>query len=499
MTVGRGWRLAGLIVLISLFALAINLLLGMTDRALDLWERLREFTPLARYLLVGVLLGLCVTFFWIAWRLIRPRPKRASTPPMPRNRAALEARADALTGEGVDADTARQTLAELDANISESLDIVLFGAVSTGKSSLAQALLPDAVVEVSPLAGSTTEVRHFVWEAGNGATIRIADLPGLEAVGGELDERMMEMARRSHVVVFVADSDLTRQQVAALDALRAAGKPMIVSLNKADRYDAESLGSVRQSVADRLGTGEDASDIAPVLVVTIAGGEREVQVENPDGTTRTESRARKADIGELVLALEELIGGDLAPLHALRERALLDLAHDQLVAAEANYRAQRASDIVADTTRKAVVGALAAVTPGTDVIIQGYLGTDLTRRLCRLYGQEPGDIEISRFLDLSQSRVGKIAPITLAIAGNALKAFPGIGTIAGGLVHAVAYGIIFDAVGRGLARSLAEAGSLEAERAAKAVSTTLDDESPIEVQRIVRLALSHLGDRKSDD
>ena len=171
------------------------------------------------------------------------------------------------------------------------------------------------------------------------------------------------------------------------------------------------------------------------------------------------------------------------------------MADDQLKQAEGAYRDRRASEIVAATTRKAVVGALAAVTPGTDIVIQGYLGSDLTRQLCRLYGQEARDVEISRFLDLSQSRVGKVVPVTLAIAGNALKAFPGVGTIAGGLVHAVAYGTIFDAVGRGLAKSLAEANALDAAAAASAVSEVLDSDLQADVNRIARLAWSQWRDR----
>ena len=100
-----------------------------------------------------------------------------------------------------------------------------------------------------------------------------------------------------------------------------------------------------------------------------------------------------------------------------------------------------------------------------------------------------------RSLDLSQSRVGKVVPVTLAIAGNALKAFPGVGTIAGGLVHAVAYGTIFDAVGRGLAKSLAEANALDAAAAASAVSEVLDSDLQADVNRIARLAWSQWRDR----
>ncbi len=38
----------------------------------------------------------------------------------------------------------------------------------------------------------------------------------------------------------------------------------------------------------------------------------------------------------------------------------------------------------------------------------------------------------------------------LALVGNVLKAFPGIGTVAGGVAHAVAYGLIFESVGKAM-------------------------------------------------
>ena len=36
--------------------------------------------------------------------------------------------------------------------------------------------------------------------------------------------------------------------------------------------------------------------------------------------------------------------------------------------------------------------------------------------------------------------------IVLAVAGNALKAFPGLGTLGGGVLHAFAYALIFDSM-----------------------------------------------------
>ncbi|MEO1580340.1 MAG: GTPase [Pseudomonadota bacterium] len=500
MTLGRSWKVVLAIVLFCAFVFLTSLLLGLTDRALDLWERLQTLPAVVRFGVLGGFVLLSVGFVVVSWKLIAPRQRNKSTSPTVArmDASALKARAEGLALAGADTAKAQETLSTIaDAAEQQTLDIVLFGSVSTGKSSLAKALLPEAMIEVSPLAGSTTQARRFQWQAATGAQIHISDLPGLEAVGGELDEAMMEEARRAHVVVFVTDGDLTRQQVAALERLREAGKPLIVSLNKADRYSDAQRDEIKASITQRLSGASGPDDVAPVLVVTIAGGEREVLRRDATGQEQLSIEARSAEVTELVLALEELVGGNLAAVNSLRERALLDLADDQLKHAEYAYRDRRAAEIVAATTRKAVVGALAAVTPGTDIVIQGYLGSDLTRQLCRLYGQEARDIEISRFLDLSQSRVGKVVPITLAIAGNALKAFPGVGTLAGGLVHAVAYGTIFDAVGRGLAKSLAEANVLDAEAAASAVSEALDSDLQTDVNRIARLAWSQLRDRES--
>ena len=470
MKLGGALRLAAGIALALLFVIALLLVLTLADSALDVWARLREGPALLRWGIVALTAAVLAGFGWLAWRLLVPRRKPAAEAGPPAlDEAALRERLDSAAAEGVDARAAADELALLDAQrAGEGLTIALYGEVSTGKSSLARALLPGAEIEVSPLAGSTTEVARHRWRARTGAEITIADLPGLEAVGRELDAGMLDEARRAHAVVFVTDGDLNRQQVAALNRLREIGKPLIVTLNKADRYDAAERTQILERLQQRIGV--PAGDVAApqALVVTIAGGEEAVVGTDAAGNETRETRPRAADLSQLVLALE-LLG-----------------------------REQRARQIVAAATRRAVLGALAAVTPGTDIVIQGYLGTTMTRDLCRLYGQKPSDVDVDRFLDLSQSRVGKAVPVALAIAGNGLKAFPGIGTIAGGLVHAVAYGLIFDAVGRGLAASLEREGRFSAKAAAAAVEEGMNEYLEQGVRRVARLALEQSKRRDRD-
>ncbi|MEL6868177.1 MAG: GTPase [Pseudomonadota bacterium] len=489
MKVARVWRWAAGTALVLAFIVAVRLLVSTTGSLLDLWERLEAGPAALRYLALGLLAMALVAFCVLCWRLLRPTPAKQSTStPAVLDETALRDAVSSMQDSGIDVSAAEQELATLAAHrAGDQLDIALFGEVSTGKTSLAKALLPDADVVISPLAGSTTDVARYAWQATTGATITLADLPGLDAVGKALDATMMDEARRAHAVVFVTDGDLTRQQLEALQSLTRIGKPLIVTLNKADRYSAEEQAALLVRLQERIAA--DAQSVNPVLIVTIAGGEETVLMQDDAGRRSAQTRERPPDVSQLVLALEELLGGDLSVVNALREQALLSLASEKIVQAKQAYRQQRAEQIVSDATRKAVVGALAAVTPGTDVVIQGYLGSDMTKRLCKLYDHQARDLDIESFLNLSQSRVGKALPITLAIAGNGLKAFPGAGTIAGGLVHSVAYGLIFDAVGRGLTASLEGQDSFAAADAAQAVGERLQENLNDSVKRIARLAL----------
>jgi uncharacterized protein (DUF697 family) len=174
------------------------------------------------------------------------------------------------------------------------------------------------------------------------------------------------------------------------------------------------------------------------------------------------------------------------------------LAADKLAEAELRYRTERSQQIIRNSTRKAVIGALAAISPGTDVLIQGYVGTTMTQALCRLYGAAPRDLDVEEFLSLSQSRAGGALPLTLAVAGNGLKAFPGLGTVAGGLVHAVAYGLIFDALGRSLVQTLERHGELKPAQAASEFEGSISEHIEAGVQQIAKMALAEKGKSGSE-
>jgi hypothetical protein len=258
-------------------------------------------------------------------------------------------------------------------------------------------------------------------------------------------------------------------------------------MNKSDRFGVEEQAALMQRLLEHLDRAGGEIERDRVVAVT-AGGAADVIERTSNGLESTTKRQRPADIGVLVVAINRLLE-DPAEIDERRDRAVFRLAADKLAEAEAQYRVQRSEQIIRNGTRKAVVGALAAVSPGTDVLIQGYIGTAMTQELCKLYDATPRDLDIEEFLNLSQSRVGRALPLSLAVAGNGLKAFPGIGTVAGGLVHAVAYGLIFDALGRSLVMTLSKHGELVPEVAAKEFEEGISEHIEAGVRHVAKMAL----------
>ena len=498
MKVDKFLRLAVGLVVLLIFIIAIAAMLFVTESALNVWDRLLEGPRILLWLYIGIMSALVISAAWLITRLVvRRKIAPVAKTSAPLDKEDIEARLREAEKSGIDVRSAQAELQELAARQeSGSVHLCFFGEISTGKSSLIKALIPDADVAISPVGGSTIDIRHYRWRAESGTEILLTDVPGTGGIEDTLDEIATQEAQRAHLVLFVCDGDLTRAESRAVRWLLALEKPLILVMNKSDRYDraeqAMLMGRLLNHV-EELG-GEFARD---QVVAVSAGGEIDV-IEKKGEEESLVRRQRPADIGVLVVAINRLLDSSLARLDLRRDRAVFRLAAEKLADAENEYRTMRGEQLIRSATRRAVVGALAAVSPGTDVIIQGYIGTTMTRELCKLYGAAPRDLDVEEFLNLSQSRAGKALPLSLAVAGNALKAFPGIGTVAGGIVHAVAYGLIFDALGRSLLLTLQENGAFDPLRAADAFEEGMSEHIETGVGQIARMAMEASKDTRSN-
>ena len=496
MKLDRFIRLAIASIVFLVFLIAIAALLFVTESALNVWDRLVMGPRWLLFAYIGLMMALVLGAVYLIWRLVIRRKivpaVRAETPVL--SKQDIEDRLRDAEAAGVDVSAARAELEELAGRQALGVvDLCFFGEISTGKSSLIKALVPEAEVRIDVLGGSTDDIRHYRWRNDGGVEIRLTDVPGIGGAENRLASIALKEASRAHVVLFVCEGDLTRAETRAVEELLALDKPLVLVMNKADRFDIEEQATLMQRLLERIDTMGGKVQRDRVVAVS-AGGDIEVVERSTDGTERVQRRQRPADIGVLVVAINRMLEDDAPAIDARRDRAVFRLAADRLAEAERLYREQRSEQIIRSSTRKAVVGSLAAVSPGTDILIQGYIGTTMTQELCKLYGAAPRDLDIEEFLTLSQSRAGRALPLTLAVAGNGLKAFPGLGTVAGGFVHAVAYGLIFDALGRSLVKTLSQHGEFVPEVAAKQFEEGISEHIEAGVVRVARMALDEKKD-----
>ena len=473
-----------ILVLALVAMLALFLALLATDTALSVWQRLSQ-APLwlqAVYLLMVALISAASVL--LAWRWLRPRKKRRGKDTRPRAVTDESLQSDLLESAqtGVDIEAALAEIREQRRRKDHSeIHIALFGEVSTGKTSLVNALLPNARAESDPRAGTTLTVRHYRWTARDGDSVIISDLPGFNL--GDHPEAMDE-ARRAHLVIFLCDGDLTASQHHQLKQLKQSGKPLLVALNKMDRYNKEERQAIVRRITER--SMLPARDIVEVQT----GGREEVVRMLADGSETDDTRQRETDIRALRAAIQRHLDENLELMESLRDTAVLMLATEKLDQARHAHRESQAEELVHRYSRRAVVGAMAAVAPGSDIVIQGVLATRLVQELCSLYEVEVKEVQIESFLKLAGGKVKNVSAITLAIAGNALKAFPGMGTLSGGLMHAVAYGLIFDSLGRAAAQTLASRGELRPYPAVQAFEELLRENLESGAGRFAKLAVS---------
>ncbi len=197
------------------------------------------------------------------------------------------------------------------------LHLSAFGRVSTGKSSLLNALIGEERFSVSPVHGETKHSEIQAWTELEAGGVFLIDTPGLDEAGGEDRESLAkEVAGRSDLVIFVIDGDITDTELAALKAAIAEGRPILLALNKSDLYTSDERDALLRSVRDKTD-----GIIDPLHVIAVAAHPRpQLVLEiDEDGNERELQRQRDPDIAALRLKLWEILeaeGKTLAALNA---------------------------------------------------------------------------------------------------------------------------------------------------------------------------------------
>ena len=482
-------RLPLRLVLLAALALGAVLLLGFVVATLNsLLEFYQRVVALPLWLRVPLVLAGALALAVLAWlllRLARPARKTSVLAPVAASREGVEQRIDALRARRAETAELEAELVELDRRrASGEVYVALFGEISTGKSSLIRALAPEAATAIDVRGGTTRAVAHHRGRLRDGRELVLADVPGSGEVDGSVHEQLArDEALRAHAVVYLTATDLTRAQDAELAWLAGFRKPLLLALNKADLYDDAERDALLRRFEQRY-----AKRVRAIVAIS-AGGRERFERALADGRRETVERERRPAIDALLDALGAITAPGADGLETGREAAVLAEVGRRSDALARATAARESAATVTKYTRRAIVGAMAAVAPGSDILIQGALGTALVRELARIHGVAVRELDIEGLLSRVGLTVRNTTAIVLAIAGNALKAFPGLGTLGGGVLHAIAYGLVFDSLGHALAETLAEHATLDAADVESRVRALLAQPARERVERVARLAL----------
>ncbi len=455
------------LIFLLLFMSAMAVILWISDLFLSVWDKLIQ-QPTWFFWAYILIFAIFIFFsLFILYRILPEsfliKQKNKSTKKITENIKdinikQIESRIELLQEKDIDIVSIRKEIGELK-NVRQKKDIkiVLFGDISSGKSSLINALIPAAKAEVSVTGGTTRKVKNYQWTSPLGERLILCDTPGFDEQGRLLDELSRETVYKSHLGIYLCEGDLTASQYNQIKEVALLGKPLIIAFNKTDRFLNEDVKIISSHLQQRL----DEIDRQIKLIQIQTGGSKEVTIFYPDGSEKTQSRILKADLTELLKAVSKILA-QTSPtkLESIRQQAVLHLLSTNLDRAEYQYRQQQSHNIVTSSTKKAVIASMATITPGSDLLVQGYLAMAMIKDLCQLYEVQVKEMDIEKILKLLQSNSIGIYPLLLGIAGNGFKAFPGAGTLAGGFMHAVAYGLIFDSVGKAAAITLSTQGNL---------------------------------------
>jgi len=283
------------------------------------------------------------------------------------------------------------------------LHIAVLGRVSTGKSSLLNALIGERRFSVSPLHGETKRSAMEQWSEVEAGGVYLIDTPGLDEAGGEAREELArEVAQRSDLVMFVLDGDITESERRALRTLLAQGRPVIVVLNKRDLYTEAEVESLLTSIRSKTAGMVQSRDVLavaaeprPQLVVTV----------DSEGREQGSSRPQAPDVEALRLRLWEIFESEGKTLAALNASLFAADLSDQVGRRILNARRKLGDRLVRSyCVAKGIAVAFNPI-PVADLFAAAFIDVGMVMHLSRVYG-----------LPLSKKEAGSLVGVIAAEA-----------------------------------------------------------------------------------
>ncbi|MCG8088644.1 MAG: GTP-binding protein [Candidatus Thiodiazotropha endolucinida] len=319
-------------------------------------------------------------------------------------------------------DDFHQVQAMLDKLEHGHLHIAVFGRVSVGKSALLNALLGEQRFAVSALHGETRHSDMAAWREVEASGVFLIDTPGINEISGEERERMAEdVASRADLVLFVVDSDLTQTELQAMQKLSQLNRPLVVVLNKADRYTTDELELLLGSLQEKL-----AGIVSNEYIVATAArpAERIYLQEDEQGQEREISRTPQADVMQLTDTLWMLIEKEGMALSALNASLFAGQLSDEVAERVVAIRQKVAERVIRGYCLGKGIAVAVNPIPVADLVAALALDASMVVHLARVYGMSVTRGEAGQLIKTIGSQMALLMATVWSVnlAASALKA-----------------------------------------------------------------------------
>lgn len=292
------------------------------------------------------------------------------------------------------------------------IHIAVFGKVSTGKSSLLNALVGGNHFAVSALHGETRFSRMTQWQGAEVAGVHLIDTPGINEFGGEEREQLAhEVATRADLVIFVCDGDLTETEVAALHAICAEQRPVLLVLNKTDRYTAIEKEQLLRALSEKTRGLVRPEDIIPAA----ADPRLEIVIQiDAQGNEQERQRKPPPDLQALKLRIWDILEKEGKSLAALNAALFAGRMSDEVARRVALARRRVAEKITRTYCLSKGVAVAVNPIPVADLLAAAALDVALVTQLSQVYGIKMSHRESSQLI---ATIIGQLAALMGAIWG----------------------------------------------------------------------------------
>ena len=151
-------------------------------------------------------------------------------------------------------------------------NVTLFGTGTSGKTSIARALLKSIIGKTSPTIGTTKEITSYkITIPILKRNINIIDTPGLfepSKKGEEREKLTISQATKSDLILFVLDQDINKYEHYLIEKLLKIEKKIIIVLNKCDLRSTRDNDIILENIKNITSSIKNNISVIKTIAVT---------------------------------------------------------------------------------------------------------------------------------------------------------------------------------------------------------------------------------------